>query len=321
MTTPVPVPFDPELQAALDALGGADPHPMTLDRLPEIRAEEEAEGVPTDEELSRGGRYAISERLAGDVPLLVCLPVGVTGPRPVFYRVHGGGMFTGSPRTGMDSLVDTALRYGAALISVDYRMAPEHPHPAPIDDVYAGLLWTAAHAEELGLDPARIIITGISAGGGLTAALALRVRDEGGPALLGQLLMCPMLDDRNDSISVRQMVGRDVWDGSWNGTGWTALLGDTRGTAEVPAYAAPARATDLSGLPPAFIDVGSAESLRDEDITYATRIMQAGGRAELHVWAGGYHVYDQMAPEAEVSRATLAARRSWLDRLLGAPIA
>jgi acetyl esterase/lipase len=173
-----------------------------------------------------------------------------------------------------------------------------------------------AHAAELGVDPARVIVGGVSAGGGLSAAVALLARDRGGPALAGQLLICPMLDDRNNTPSARQMAGLGVWDQSANNTGWTALLGDARGGPDVSPYAAPARATDLSGLPPAFVDVGSAETFRDEDVAYATRIWQAGGSAELHVWPGGFHAFFGMVPGASVSKAAIAAQRDWLRRLL-----
>jgi acetyl esterase/lipase len=157
---------------------------------------------------------------------------------------------------------------------------------------------------------------GVSAGGGLSAAVALLARDRGGPALAGQLLVCPMLDDRNDSPSSRQMAGLGVWDRVANDVGWTALLGEARGGPDVSPYAAPARATDLSGLPPAFIDVGSAETFRDEDVAYASRIWQAGGSAELHVWPGGSHGFAGMVPGAAISRAAVAAQRNWLARLL-----
>jgi acetyl esterase/lipase len=179
------------------------------------------------------------------------------------------------------------------------------------------LVWTAEHAAELGIAPGRIVVAGASAGGGLAAALALLARDRGGPALAGQVLMCPMLDDRNDTPSSRQMAGLGVWDRSSNKTGWTALLGEGRGGPDVSPYAAPARADDLSGLPPAFIDVGSAETFRDEDVTYATRLWQAGGRAELHVWPGGFHGFDLLAPQAAISQEARAARLRWLRRLLG----
>ena len=166
--------------------------------------------------------------------------------------------------------------------------------------------------------PERLIVGGASAGGGLAAAVALLARDRGGPRLRGQLLLCPMLDDRNDTPSSHQMAGLGIWDRGANEVGWTALLGDARGGPDVSPYAAPARATDLSGLPPAFIDVGSAETFRDEDVAYATRIWQAGGDAELHVWPGGFHGFTGMVPDAALSKAAVAAQLTWLRRLLAA---
>jgi acetyl esterase/lipase len=185
-----------------------------------------------------------------------------------------------------------------------------------VEDSYAGLVWTAENAGRLGIDPARVVLIGGSAGGGIAAALALMTRDRGGPALAGQLLMCPMLDDRNDTPSVHQMAGLRMWNRSDNELGWTALLGEARGGPDVSPYAAPARADDLAGLPPAFVDVGSADSFRDEDVDYATRIWQAGGVAELHVWPGGFHGFDGMVPDAALSKAAVSARANWLARLL-----
>jgi acetyl esterase/lipase len=323
-----PVPLDAELQVAYDAYMAEEPDlaPMSLGMLPGIRAEVEA-GVAALGDLSRGGAFTVSQPSAPgldgapEVPLLVCTPVGAPASRPVLYYLHGGGFFCNDHRTGLDQLLDTAERFGATLVSVGYRLAPEHPYPAQIDDAYAGLLWAASHADELGVDPERIVVVGISAGGGLSAALALTVRDKGGPRLLGQLLMCPMLDDRNDSASAVQMDSVDFWNLSYNGFGWSALLGDARGGADVPQYAAPARATDLAGLPPAFLDVGSAECLRDEIVAYAGRIWEAGGRAELHVWPGGTHAFDRDVPEARISRAAVAARDGWLERLLAEGLA
>jgi acetyl esterase/lipase len=225
-------------------------------------------------------------------------------------------MILGDNRTGVVEMLDWAQEFQMVVVSVGYRLAPETPHPGPVEDCYAGLVWTAEHADELGIDPNRIIVAGGSAGGGLTAALALMARDRGGPALLGQMLICPMLDDRNDTPSARQMAGLGVWDRISNETGWTALLGAARGEPDVSPYAAPAREKDLSGLPPAFIDVGSAETFRDEDITYASRIWQAGGVAELHVWPGGFHGFDGLAPQAALSQEARAARVRWLRRLL-----
>ena len=315
-----PPPFDPELAAALEAMPEL-PSSLTIELIPVLRAAM-AERDSTDVDLTRGGSFDVSERSApgphGDIPLLVVRPVGVTTPVAAFYYVHGGGMVMGTNR-GTDSIkaFDLAQEMGMAVVSVDYRLAPEHPHPVPVDECYAGLEWTVEHADELGIDADRVVIAGASAGGGLAAAVALLARDRNGPALAGQLLFCPMLDDRNESVSARQMVGRGIWDRVSNDMGWTALLGDERGGPDVSPYAAPARATDLSGLPPTYLDVGSAETFRDEVVAYASAIWVAGGQAELHVWPGGFHGFDVLAPQALLSRTAAGPRGLWLRRVLG----
>ncbi|GGW46562.1 esterase [Streptomyces lucensis JCM 4490] len=319
---PVPPPFDPELAAALKLFDDGAPG-FTLDDLDAARR---ATGDGLDEllDLTLDGAFEVEDRTAPgpegapDLSLLVCRPVSGTSAarQPVIYHVHGGGMMAGCNRAGVIEPLTWARELGAVVVSVEYRLAPEHPHPAPIEDVYAGFVWTAGHAREIGGDPGRIVVAGASSGGGLTAALALLTRDRRGPRPLGQLLMYPMLDDRNDTVSGRQMAGRGAWDRSANETGWTALLGGRRGGPDVSPYAAPARATDLSGLPPAFLDVGSAETFRDEVVAYASRIWQAGGAAELHVWPGGFHGFDALVPDAALSRSARAARLVWLRRLL-----
>ncbi|MEU2715434.1 alpha/beta hydrolase [Streptomyces sp. NPDC007205] len=319
----VPPPFDPELAAALDLLGDAAAPGFALDELASARAT--GRELPGLLDLTLGGAFEVEDRAvpgpegAPDVSLLLCRPArtGSTAPLPVLYHVHGGGMVLGTDRTGVDQPLAWARELGAVVVSVEYRLAPEHPYPAPVEDVYAGLLWTAGHAREIGADPDRIVVVGASAGGGLAAALALLSRDRQGPRPLGQVLLAPMLDDRNDTVSSHQMAGVGVWDRTANETGWTALLGDRRGGPCVPPYAAPARARDLSGLPPAYLDAGSAETFRDEVVAYASRIWQCGGEAELHVWPGGFHGFDTLAPQAALSRAARAARLAWLRRLLG----
>jgi acetyl esterase/lipase len=319
-----PPPFDLELRPALDEMATAGLPALTLENIPLVRQARTAVPVPTDEELRRGGAFEVTTvpapgpAGAPDVPLLICRPTGVAAPVGCVYFIHGGGMIFGDNHSGgLLGVLDHAERLQFAVVSVEYRLAPETPHPGPVEDCYAGLAWTLAHAVELGIDPARVIVGGVSAGGGLAAAVALLARDRGlVPALLGQLLICPMLDDRNETPSARQMAGVGIWDRAANEVGWTALLGDARGGPDVSPYAAPARATDLSGLPPAFIDVGSAETFRDEDVAYATRIWQAGGAAELHVWPGGFHSFAGAVPQAQLSRAAIAAQRDWLRRLL-----
>ena len=318
-----PPPFDPELLPAITAMAQAEGPPFTLEMIGAIRQAGSRFPVPTVEEFRRGGAFEVTERTlpgpagAPDVSLLICRPASVTAPVPCLYFIHGGGMMLGNNRSGgAAGALGHAEQLGAALVSVEYRLAPETPHPGPVDDCYAGLTWTVDHAGELGIDLERLIVGGASAGGGLAAAVALLARDRGGPQLKGQMLLCPMLDDRNDTPSSLQMAGLGLWDRGANEVGWTALLGDARGGPDVSEYAAPARATDLSGLPPAFIDVGSAETFRDEDVAYATRIWQAGGDAELHVWPGGFHGFTGMVPDAALSKAAAAAQLTWLRRLL-----
>ncbi|MEU6769709.1 alpha/beta hydrolase fold domain-containing protein [Streptomyces sp. NPDC046759] len=318
----VPPPFDRELSAALELLRDPSAPGFALDELESVRAtSSELLGLL---DLTLDGAFEVEDRKvpgpedAPDVSLLICRPAHTesTAPLPVLYHVHGGGMMIGTDRAGVDQPLAWARELGAVVVSVEYRLAPEHPYPAPLEDVYAGLLWTAGHAREIGGDPDRIVAVGASAGGGLAAALALLGRDRQGPRLLGQLLMAPMLDDRNDTVSSHQMAGAGVWDRAANETAWTALLGDRRAGSDVPPYAAPARAGDLSGLPPAYLDAGSAETFRDEVVAYASRIWRCGGEAELHIWPGGCHGFDVLAPEAALSRAARAARLAWLRRLL-----
>lgn len=317
-----PPPFDPELGAALAAVAEMVPSAILPEMIPAMRVGLAAMDLPIAE-LTRDGAIEIEERQvpgpagAPDISLLICRPRGAGTGLPAIYHTHGGGMILGNNRTGLIDMLDWAQEFNLVVVSVEYRLAPEHPDPAPIEDCYAGLVWTAEHADELGIDHDRILIAGVSAGGGLAAGVALMARDRGGPALAAQVLLCPMLDDRNDTVSSRQMAGHGVWDSTSNDTGWRALLGDAIGGPDVSPYAAPARAVDLSGLPPAFIDVGSAETFRDEDVAYASRIWQAGGVAELHVWPGGFHGFDSLAPQAALSQETKAARVRWLRRQLG----
>jgi acetyl esterase/lipase len=325
VTTRTRPPFDPELGAALQALDGLLPSLASDDGIAAVR-QAIAAMSPSDEELRRDGAVDAQERSipgwdgTADLGLLICRRAGTAEPAPAIYHMHGGGMLAGDHRTGIGALVDWVEELGVVVASVDYRLAPEHPHPVPVEDCYAGLVWTVDHAPALGIDPERVVLAGTSAGGGLAAAVALMARDRRGPSLLGQMLMCPMLDDRNETPSSQELDGEGIWDRRDNLAGWRALLGRDQGRPGVSPYAAPARASELSGLPPAYIDVGSVETFRDEDVAYATRIWQAGGCAELHVWPGGFHGFDQIVPDAVLSRAARAARSAWLRRLLAPPL-
>ncbi|MCX5375066.1 alpha/beta hydrolase [Streptomyces sp. NBC_00091] len=316
--------FDAELGVVLEGLGAGARESVTAENLA-ARQERDAASRPrpTVGELCADGRFEVAElSVPGppggpDVTLVSARPAGVGGELPLLYYMHGGAMVMGNAWSVLPRILhEWVLPLDMAVISVEYRLAPRVRYPEPLEDCYAGLVWAAGHADELGVDADRVVIGGKSAGGGLAAALALLVRDRGGPRALGQLLLSPMLDDRGSTFSSHQMSGRGLWDLTSNATAWQALLGERYGAADLPPYAAPARATDLSGLPPAYVEVGSAEMFRDEGVAYANAIWQAGGQAELHAWSGAYHGFDGIAPHAALSLDARDARTRWLRRLL-----
>jgi acetyl esterase/lipase len=225
---------------------------------------------------------------AGGVRVRVHRPVGDDRALPCFYSIHGGGYVLGSYEVDDARFDRWCPRYGCVGVSVDYRLAPETPFPGPLDDCYAGLKWVYDNHRELGVDPDHIGIGGTSAGGGLAAALALLARDRGEIPISFQLLDCPMLDDRQITPS-SQLEGLKIWSRDSNKFGWRSYLGNLYGTPDVPAYAAPARASDLCGLPPAYVCVGAVDGFRDEDIDYAVRLNQASVPTELHVFSGAPH--------------------------------
>jgi acetyl esterase/lipase len=208
-------------------------------------------------------------------------------------------------------------KLGVVGVSVEYRLAPETPYPGPLEDCYLGLRRTFEQAAELGIDPGCIGVMGVSAGGGLAAALCLLARDRGEVPLAFQLLDQPMLDDRQITPS-SQEVDLAVWSRNSNTFGWKAYLGDLYGRDQVPPTAAPARATDLSGLPPTLVSVGAVDGFRDEDVEYAVRLNQAGVPTELHVYPGACHGFNLLAPNAAVSRQCNRNIEDWLRAQLSA---
>lgn len=311
--------LDPELRAAIEQspmiTGGASA--LTNEGLAVMREQLAAltAALPRpDTPVAIEDRTVPGPEGGPDVRLRTYRPQGEDDPRPGLYWIHGGGMVIGAPEMDDAMLVELVERLGLVAVSVDYRLAPEHPYPAPVEDCYAGLAWTGANAAELGIDPARLAVGGASAGGGLAAATVLLARDRGGPAIVFQLLVCPMLDDRDSTPSSRAFADAVVWDRSANLFGWTALLGDRVGADDVPPYAAPARATDLSGLPPAFVDVGELELFRDECADYALRLAQAGVSTEFHLYPGAFHGFDIMVPGAALSARAKETRVAALRR-------
>jgi acetyl esterase/lipase len=226
-------------------------------------------------------------------------------PRPgaALVWMHGGGMVMGTPEQAHPLCSRWADELGVLVVSVDYRLAPQHPAPAAVEDCYAALSWVHEQAGALGVDPARVAVGGDSAGGNLAAALSLLARDRGGPAIRFQLLEYPMLDDRTVLRADHGGRGEFFWTPASNRFGWTAYLGHAPVEDEAPAYAAPARAVDLSGLPPAWVGVGDLDLFFDEDVAYAERLRAAGVPCELHIQTGMYHGADAIRFNAATSRA------------------
>ncbi|MFE4920796.1 alpha/beta hydrolase [Streptomyces sp. NPDC056661] len=316
MTTARPT-LDPELRELLADM------PLMSQLSPEVLAQlRQLPSTPVEPLLAHRQadrrEVTVPAKDGAPIPLSIFSPANTdrTIAAPCVYWMHGGGMVMGDRFSQIDIPLEWLDEFGAVVVSVDYRLAPEATGTTLVDDCYQGLLWVAEHSAELGIDPARIIVAGVSAGGGLAAGVTLLARDLGTPAIAAQMLICPMLDHRNTSTSSRQYSGGPgVWTREMNAFGWRCVLGDLTDT-EVPEYVSPSLAYNLSGLPTTYIDTGSAEVFRDEDTDYATRIWADGGQAELHVWAGGFHAFDALYPQARISAAARQTRTAWLARLL-----
>jgi acetyl esterase/lipase len=248
-----------------------------------------------------GPGVSVTERYIGDpaVRVLVTTPVERDAAAPGLLWIHGGGMVVGTPEFEAAGSGRAARELGAVVVSPDYRLAPEHEFPAGLDDCMTALRWMRSHADELGIDPDRIAVVGASAGGGLSAAIAQRSYDEGIP-LRAQGLVYPMLDDRTVLREDNAGRGRFGWTPASNRFGWTAYLGREPRMSDAPEYAAPARRTDLTGLPPAWIGVGDLDLFYDEDVDYAERLRGSGVACELVTVLGMYHGADGVTPKAPV---------------------
>ena len=310
--------IDPEMRGPLDQMlavlpGGFNSIPDIVQRRATLEQLLGATKPPPNPNVTTDDHTVPGPDGAPDITVRVYRPAGATGTLPGIYHIHGGGMILGSVEGEALTASMICEQVNAVVASVEYRLAPEDPHPAQVEDCYAGLVWVARNAGDLGIDLTRLAIYGASAGGGLTIATAMLARDRGYPALSFQMPIYPMIDDRHETPSSHEIVDVGVWDRAGNIEAWQWYLGDGK----ADDYAAPARAQDLSGLPPAFIDVGTVDLFRDEDIAFAQRLMQAGVPTELHVYPGAYHGAESMAPEATLSRRIWEQRLDALRRALG----
>ena len=320
-------PYDPELAVIRDTFPPFGP--ITNELIIAHHQDPSLYGpLPSVSDLIKGRpivhhEYKIMGFKADDPPILISVfsPTAPcdNSPRPCVYFMHGGGMIFLNRHVGLEQPLDWVVETGCVLVSVEYRLAPEDPQPAALHDCYAGLCWVHSQADQLAVDRDRIMVAGHSGGSGLAAGIALFARDRDGPAICAQLLACPMIDDRNKSISSRQFEDEEPWDRKSNVAAWAAVLehrGDDYGE-DVSPYFAPARATDLTGLPAAWIDVGSTDIFRDEAVSYASHLWEAGVQAELHVWPGGFHGFDMMAPNSALGKQATRAKMEWVKRIFG----
>ncbi|MGH8011955.1 MAG: alpha/beta hydrolase [Candidatus Binataceae bacterium] len=312
--------LDPELRVAVENL--PIDRPLNLEDIPKARAKMKKmltamlATLPPVEGVTSQDQFAPGAQGDPDVPVRVYRPEDQPNKLPAMFWIHGGGYVMGDIEQDDRLMKQLVNRIGCVAVSVDYRLAPEHPFPAPIEDCYAGLKWLFAHAGELGVESSRIAIAGASGGGGLAAGLALLVRDRKEMQVAFQLLIYPMIDDRNVTPASYAITDPRMWNRESNRLGWKAYLGREGGAADVSPYAAAARAADLTNLPPAYIPVGALDLFVDENIEYAQRLIQAGVPTELHVYPGAFHGFDLFAPSAKVSKQFKSDRDYALKRAL-----
>jgi acetyl esterase/lipase len=299
--------LDPQLARPIRLMLGIQ-QPMDFSDIPAARAAskemmQNMKGqLPVYEDVVSDDYLVPGPEGAPEVPVRVYRPKDSEGQLPALFWIHGGGYMFGDME--QEDLVASpiTLAGNCVTISVDYRLAPENPYPAPIEDCYAALKWTAANTEELGIDPGSIAIGGGSAGGGLAAGLALLVRDRAEIDIMYQFLIYPMIDDRTTEPASETVRDALFWTRMSNYYGWRSYLGCEPGGDDIPGYAAAARATDLAGLAPAYIAVGDQDLFSIEDTLYAARLIEAGVSTEIHVYPGGCHAFDMMVPDADVSQ-------------------
>ncbi|TVY39512.1 Arylesterase [Lachnellula occidentalis] len=314
-----PPPYDPELWEVLKNIPQGTP--LSLETLQAERVASNAEHAPenvlTDPAISH--RETEFPGLDG-VDLVVSILEATDSTstnRPGIYYIHGGGFFFETRLTWIKPCFEWIKQCDAVLVTVEYRLAPEHPDPTPLLDCFAGLQWFHKNAFQLGVNPDQIMLAGFSAGGALAAGVALMCRDRiDGVKTCALCLIAPMLDDRATTVSTSQFLSEGAFTGETNSIAWRWYL-QQRKDESTGCYAVPARQDTFSGLPDTRIDVGSAEIFRDECVAFAGKIWEADGGCELHVWRGAWHGFDVSVPDAKVTKAALATRLGWIKRVLG----
>jgi acetyl esterase/lipase len=299
---------DSELVAGLAAFQAAIPGGLTLDDIHATRQmlaamnAAMASQVPVIPGVVTSDHHAPGPDGAPDVMVRVYQPENRPETLPALLWIHGGGYVLGSVEADDVKAKMLALSLNCVVASVEYRLAPEHPFPAPVEDCYAALKWLATNADQFGVNPARIAIGGASAGGGLAAGLGLLARDRAEVKVCYQLLIYPMIDDTNVEQAGPNVPDAPLWTRANNLIGWRSYLGQEPGSDGVSPYAAAFRAEDVSGLPPTYIGVGTPDLFRDEDILYGMRLMKVGVPTELHVYADGFHGFDSFAAESDTAK-------------------
>lgn len=313
---------DTQLAAALTRFEQAVPGGYNLDDIPATRQFIESLGAAMLAEapeiigVETSDHYASGRDGAPDVMVRLYQPESRPDTLPVLLWIHGGGYVLGDVQGDDLKAKRTALALNCVVASVEYRLAPEHPFPDPLEDCYAALKWLADTADQLGINPARIAIGGASAGGGLAAGLGLLARDRAEVNVCYQLLIYPMIDDTNVEQAGPELPDAPVWTRANNLVGWRSYLQQEPGSEGISVYAAAIRAEDLSGLPPTFIGVGTLDLFRDEDIAYAQRLMKADVPTELHVYRDGFHGFDEFAPDTNAAQRFIAEYTRLLSRAL-----
>lgn len=332
ITIPRPI-YDPILASALGLDSALLPEDFDLDLLRGV-----AKG-DSDQYCSHGEYISNAETILRDKPHLQHSEYSIPGPdnnavilsvfarpdtgypRPALYHIHGGGMVSGDRFTAVTPVIDLLEGVGidCVLISVEHRLSPETRAPGPAEDCYAGLVWVSENAARLGIDPASIVVFGVSGGGASAAAICLMARDRKVPAIpiKAQMLYSPLLDDQCNHLSDRQFEYGNPSNTTWIRSIWDLVLGDARGSDTITSYQVPARATDLSNLPPAYIDASECEVFRDSSVAYASKMWRGGSTCELHIWPGAWHGFDMLNnPDVPLVQMANAAKSNWFKRVM-----